>query len=171
MPLKLEETETLSVEFLYWMGRTLFTVQTAERTLKAALRYLGLGDPPDWSAVDAEQSVNYKSPIGPLLQKLRQRATVAPEFSQVLTNFLSKRNTFVHHFQETYRIRTPEDRDLAIAFLKSLEGDAAVTIVVLQAAALEWSAHLLGDELDVRIPPMVARILPTLDQHVSRRKP
>ena len=163
----LEEQGPLTVELLYWMGRTLFTVQTAERCLKGALKYAG---ETDWESVRREGTATRKYTIGRLLNRLREKATIASDFDTVLTEFLAERNAFIHAFQDQFRIRTLDDTQQAIAFLQRLERCAGVVITVLQAAIMAWSKSLLGDLTpEVESGSLVARIMPTLDDHILRK--
>ena len=108
-----------------WIGFCLFSIQAAEASIASAIEIaLPVDGVISVEALEADEYEHRRKTIGQLVRKLTQRARIDPGIEQRLESFISRRNEFVHGFQQRFDLSTKEGCAQAIAFCQDLGSDA-----------------------------------------------
>lgn len=76
----------------------LLHVQMTEKTIKRVMQ-IAMPQESDFFVAVTEriESKKMNRPLGPFLTELRKRAELHADFDQLLSDFLTRRNEFIHH--------------------------------------------------------------------------
>jgi hypothetical protein len=114
-------------------GLTLLCIQAAEHELSFMLRWVFPTDPGmNLKALYAQDSAGQKRTLGQLLNELRKRVEIQPDFKNMLLEFLELRNRFVHHLFN--------ERDFNLA---TDESCVRASDVILRLQCLAWDIQRL----------------------------
>lgn len=121
------------------MGTALVSIQMTEKLLRVLLTYVFQKQRLTLESLERQQSAERRKTIGYFLAELRKRVDVEPSFDAVLSEFLDKRNAFVHDLAEVdgLNLQSPEGIAVAKRFVHLLlhlnDQVTSVTLGVLRA--------------------------------------
>jgi hypothetical protein len=98
-------------------------------------------------------SKDMNRPLGPFLTELRKRAELHADVDQLLTNFLMRRNEFIHHITkpEGWTLTTPEGLEVIGKQLRELHKSSKEVRTIFTALLYAWKVQ---DELEPTVEDM-----------------
>ncbi len=112
-------------DYFFWMGFCLYTIQATEQALAEVLTIaLPKHGIITVKSLEVDSEEHRRKTLGQLIAKLRRRARIDPGLKKQLDSFLTRRNLFVHDFQQHCSFGSTEGREAAIAFCQELATDA-----------------------------------------------
>jgi len=144
-------------EALIWTGISIGLVQHAESILKNALQLaFSPGSQMTLESIASDETGLRRATLGRLLNELRRRADIAPDFEAKLDEFLQHRNVFVHGLllDPLFSWRTTDGRERLIGFLGALAGEATIVIRVMFSAVHAFAGRIAAAHEDLRIPEL-----------------
>ena len=148
------------------IGRTLQAIQIAEKFFLAVLNFTG--STVTWESVAAENVANRKSPMGRVLERLRKRAEIKPEFEEFLVNFIELRNEFVHNLIGNFEV--PKDRRKIVKFCRTMHEEAEALTFTCEAILRTWGAPLIVGRIFTPSNPVVARLMAEVPAQIQQKK-
>jgi hypothetical protein len=124
-------------EILESIGVILIAVQGAEKTIDLALTFVFQGEERlTLQKLERLKAAERSRTLGRLLQQLRERVELSPEFDVLLTQFLSDRNTFIYRILEVpgFDLSTREGINAATAFLSRFFSETQRVLSILAKA-------------------------------------
>jgi len=114
--------ETQKLHVLARIGLVLLLVQAAEDVMLLCLGFVFANPSAEWEKLHAKDEATQKRTLGFFLRELRGRVAINEDFDDVLTKFLSMRNTFAHNLKEVpgWNMETEEGMVAAQKFLGEL---------------------------------------------------
>jgi hypothetical protein len=93
------------------------------------------------------ESKKMNRPLGPFLTELRKRAELHADFDQLLSDFLTRRNEFIHHITkpEGWTLSTSEGLAVVGRQLKELHDSSNEVRTIFTAILYSWKVQ---DELE-----------------------
>jgi len=110
-------------QILTSMGVTLILLQSTEKIINLCMTFVFQNSSRlTLEALELQQKEEQKKTLGYFLRELRKRADLAPEFDQLLRDFLNHRNTFIHKLSDLpgWDLDSPEGRQIAERFISKL---------------------------------------------------
>lgn len=99
----------------------------------------------DFFATVAErlESNRMDRPLGPFLAELRKRAELHADVDRLLTDFLTRRNEFIHRITkpEGWTLRTPEGLEVVGKQLKELYESSKQVRTIFMALLYSWKVQ------------------------------
>lgn len=127
--------ETLA-DLFSWMGFCMFSIQAAESSIASAIQIaLPKNRVISVETLEADEQEHRRKTVGQLVRKLNERARIDPGIEQRLDAFISRRNEFVHGFQQRFDLNATEGRAQAIAFCQEVGSEAFVLAKVFYAVS------------------------------------
>ena len=123
------------------MGFTLSYIQSVERNMKFVTTYvLQDGDSLTLEKLESINKKERKKALGYFIGKIRDRASLFPNFEELLSEFLNKRNDFVHNQDKIpgWDLSTPEGVVVARTFVISLLHQAHIINEIFAALLCKW---------------------------------
>jgi hypothetical protein len=117
-------------------GRALYAVQIADKTIINLLRLVYPDEKIDSveSHRKSEEKLS-KATLGPLIDTLKKRVNIEPEFDDILNDYLKNRNTFVHDWS---RIPDWENESALLAHIKETQTGSTIVFYTLMGAYRDW---------------------------------
>ncbi len=135
------------------IGLTLIELQGVEKLLRSCVG-LVFKDINGCALEDLRNAKNRKKTLGQFLTILRRKSTIDPSFDEVLSNFLSRRNEFVHDLQgnKLFRLSSVGGRQHIRMFLDRLRSEANIVGKVMMGALMVWiDPEKFADNRRVRV--------------------
>jgi hypothetical protein len=129
---------------VYQIGMLLMLTQSAENAILTSLRLLFNDRIVDISELSAPD----RRTLGMLLRSLREAADMAPEFDQVLRDFLLQRNLLAHELslQPWFDLSTETGRDAIWKWIKEYYGNLNDVLMVFTSYNMMFLKQLGADK-------------------------
>jgi len=128
-------------DLLMRMGACLLLVQQTESILRFCLTFvLQKQSPLTLEVLENQRSAERKKTLGYFLTELRKRADLDEGFDLLLSDFLTRRNQFVHNITELegWDRSTESGRKVALNFVNILTRQAVKISQILSGLMMAW---------------------------------
>jgi hypothetical protein len=138
------------------IGAAIIGCQTVERLLNLSMQWLFPREPIRTVEMldQLEQEGNRKT-LGQFIRALRERVELAPDFDELLSNFLAHRNTLVHDVARVdgHTFCTPEGIEAINKFVLHTLTEASRLIEIFAAFIDVWTEQVgMRDDLKQELP-------------------
>jgi len=168
-------------DLLEAIGIILIALQAAEKSVNFALIFVFQ----DGNALTLEKIERLKAEeksrtLGRLLGQLKRRVELAPDFEEMLSQFLDDRNVFIHRIDDTpgFDLTTSNGRKAAAIFLSRLYAETKSVLHIFFTFIRAWQEQLRGTKFEV--PEILAtewpfleeieKLLPVVETYVGPKK-